>query len=104
MKEDRKIYHRFIEMAYVGSVSELSIDVYTDHTPSHFHVLKKDWFEVKISITSQEVIGYKWQKNGKEISSKELKDLQKWLKEKNKDEKDITNLSAIKYLWKAMNG
>jgi len=91
------------EMAHVGDVGQLSVDVYTDHEPLHFHVLKKDAFEVKIELNTLNILGYKWQKNGKEISESELKNLKNWLKMKSIKNKKFTNFEAIKFLWDSMN-
>ena len=91
------------EMAHAGNVGQLSIDVYTDHNPPHFHVTKKDEFEVKISIKNFKIIDYKWQKNNKEISSKELKDLIKWIHTPYHKNKKVTNLEAIQMFWDSMN-
>lgn len=103
MEEKYKRKFKLQEMAHVGNINQLSIDVYTDHEPIHFHVTKKDEFEVKIDFYTLKVLGYKWQKNGKEISSKEMKDLKKWLNEKSDKNKKITNYEGIKFFWDGMN-
>ncbi len=92
-----------IEMANIDTIDQLKINVYTDHLPIHYHVIKKDEFEVRIKLSDNSIMSYKWQKDSKEISSKEMKDLKKWLKKKNKDVKGINNKDAILFSWKTMN-
>lgn len=99
-----KIYERlFKEMAYAGTVNKLRIEVWTDHNPPHFHAVKKDSFDVRISINDVKVISYKWQKRGKEISSNEIKELKKWLNSKSIKNKNITNQEKIIILWNGIN-
>jgi len=94
---------KFIEMANVGSVKGLNIQVYTDHKPEHFHIIKKDNFELKVKIKTLSFIEYKWQKNGSEISSSEWKAVLNWLSKLNNKNKKLTNYEAIKFLWSSMN-
>lgn len=91
------------EMAHIGDIGQLSIDVYTDHEPKHFHVKKKDEFEVKLTIKSLAIIDYVWQKNNKEISTKEIKSIKEWLISKNIKNKKLTNKEAINFAWNIMN-
>jgi hypothetical protein len=94
---------KFFEMAKVGSIKDLEIQVYTDHKPIHFHVIKKDYFDVRVSIDTLKVISYKWQKSGKEISPSELKAISKWIELPNSKNKKITNKEAIELFWDSMN-
>jgi hypothetical protein len=101
----KKIFEKekLIEMALIGKPNGLIVQVYTDHNPPHFHVVKKDNYEVCISIKNQKILVYKSHKDGKEMSSSEYKVIINWLSSKNKDEKNITNLQAIKLVWKSLN-
>ena len=101
MKQTEK-YQPLFEMAKVGEIDDLIIQVYTDHNPPHFHVIKKDAFEVRISIKTVDIINYKWQKGNKEISTSELKKISKWLKSNYKN-KQITNRDAVEMFWDGMN-
>jgi len=104
MEEKYEPYQkRFTEMAHIGEVDELKIDVYTDHNTPHFHVTKKDWFELQISIKDRNILSYKWQKNGKEISSKEFKNLSKWLDSPYPKNKKVTNAETIQISWDILN-
>lgn len=94
---------RLIEMASIGNIGQLKIVVYTDHNPPHFHVIKNNEFEVKIDIKSLSVIDYKFQKNGKEISSSDMNNLRIWLIKPHSNNKKITNYEVIKLMWKALN-
>ena len=94
---------RFVEMAKVGSIKGLDIQVYTDHKPEHFHIIKKDCFELKVNIKTLSFIEYKWQKSGNEISSLEWKAVLNWLNKINVKNKKLTNYESIKFLWKSMN-
>jgi len=95
-------YEKFFEMVKVGQINGLIIEVYTDHDPAHFHVTKKDKFEVRLNLKNMEILSYKWQKDGSEISSTELKKISRWLKDKYKN-KNITNKDAIEIFWDGMN-
>lgn len=94
--------NKLIEMAQVDQINDLVIQVYTDHNPPHFHVIKKDKFDVRISIENAEVLSYKFQKNNAQISSNELKKIESWLDKTNKDVSD-SNRKVVKLLWKSMN-
>lgn len=101
--EDVSNKTQLFEMAHIGDIDELSINVYSDHGIPHFHVLKKDNFELKISINDLKIIDYKWQKNNKKISSSELKKLIQWLNSPYIKNKKITNLEIIEISWNTMN-
>lgn len=94
---------KFIEMAHIGEVDEMRIDVYTDHQPPHFHVLKKDNFELQMTIKGLKILDYRWQKNSKKISSSELKNLMKWLDSPYSKNKKISNLETIEISWNILN-
>jgi len=104
MKEKQcERYQPFFEMASIGIIKDLKIEVYTDHAPVHFHITKKDCYEVRIDFKTLEVISYKWQKNGKEISSSDIKQLKTWLNLKNLKNEKMTNNEAILFAWKLLN-
>ncbi len=88
------------EMAYIDTVKGMKIEVYTDHNPPHFHVTKIDNFEVRLSIKNIKVLSYKWQKSGKEISSKELDAIKIWYHSK---KKNIPNEQKVKMFWDGLN-
>ena len=90
---------KLIEMVFVGKDKDLSIQVYTDHNPPHFHVVKKDAYEVKITIKNFKILGYVWQKDNKEMNSSEMKRLLKWLQQSHMKDKEISNERVIKLLW-----
>jgi len=90
-------------MALIGTVGQMRIVVWTDHDQPHFHVEKKDEYEARVSIKDIEIIDYKWQRAGKEMSSTELKILKKWLDELSKKNNKVTNLEIIKIIWDALN-
>lgn len=94
---------RFFEMATIDKIEDMTISVYTDYLPKHFHVIKKDQFEVRLSINTLKVMSYKWQIDGKEITSKDLKKIQQWIKDKNRKQKNISNKQAIEFAWDIMN-
>lgn len=96
-------YQRFFEMATIDKIEDMTISVYTDYLPKHFHVIKKDQFEVRLSINTLKVMSYKWQIDGKEITSKDLKKIQQWIKDKNRKQKNISNKQAIEFAWDIMN-
>jgi len=98
-----ELYQPFFEMAFAGRVDDLIVNVFTDHLPTHFHILKKDHYEVRIGIDDLKILSYKWQKDGEEISSKDLKKVKEWLKQKNKKKKAITNKDNIELIWDALN-
>lgn len=91
------------EMANAGSVDGMKIDIYTDHGEPHFHILKKNYFELRMSIKNQQIIDYKYQKDNKTITKKELKKIIKWLNIKSKKQPKITNIEVIKLAWDTMN-
>jgi hypothetical protein len=94
---------KLCEMATAGKINDLTIAVYTDHKPAHFHVLKKDCFEVRISLKTLKVISYKWQIDNKEISTKELKKVADWTKQSNKKKPKNTNGEILEILWDSLN-
>jgi hypothetical protein len=100
--EKLKKYQPLMEMAKVGIINDLTIEVYTDHNPPHFHVTKKDKFEARMDIKTLDVISYKWQKGNSEISASEINKISKWL-DKKYPGKDITNKDLIGIFWKSMN-
>jgi len=91
------------EMAYVDTVNGNEIQVYTDHLPKHIHAVKPDEYEVRIGIPRGTVLDYKWQRQNKEISSKDLKAIKEWLLKPYKKNKNITNLEYIRLLWGSLN-
>lgn len=50
----KKYKSQLTEMAQIGKIKDLIIQVYTDHNPPHFHIIKKGEFEVKIAINDME--------------------------------------------------
>ena len=103
MFERYKRFFKLEEMATIGYVGELKIEIFNDHNPPHFHVTKKDCYEVRISIDTKSIISYKWQKKGRTISSQEYDEVMKWLKSKNIKNKKISNEEAIILTWDFMN-
>jgi len=99
----KKFQQKLEEMASIGKIKGLEIQVYTDHNPPHFHVVKKDEYEIKISIKGLKILKYSWQKDNKKISSKELKALENWLTKDNTKNKKMTNKEAIQFAWKILN-
>lgn len=99
-KEEKQ---KLVEMAYLGNVGQMRIIVWTDHTPPHFHVEKIGEYEARIDTKTLKIINYKWQKNNKEMSSTEIKNLQIWLKKQSKKNPALTNLEAIDFAWKILN-
>ena len=94
---------RLTEMATLGTVGQMTVIVWTDHNPPHFHIEKTGEYDVRISIESLKIIDYKWQKNNKSMSSTEIRNLNKWLKEPSKKYPSITNLQRIEIAWDALN-
>jgi len=105
MKPYKSLYEKsnLKEMALIGTVGQMKVIIWTDHNPPHFHVEKKDEYEARLSIDTIEIIDYKWQKSGKEMTSSELKTIKKWLNEPSKKNNKVTNLERIKIVWDALN-
>jgi len=115
MKRYKPIYEdkqKLIEMALVGKTKGLEIQVYTDHEPMHFNLVKKDKYEARIKIPKElpseiselELLNYKFQKSEKDIVTKQdLKLLQSWMGERNKNRPEITNFQATSFLWDSLN-
>lgn len=93
---------KLTEMAKVGTIGDLSIQVYTDHEPIHFHLIKTDKYEARIDVRSLKVLSYKWQKDGATLSSNDIKKVNKWLDKPFKNS-NITNRKMIKIFWNSMN-
>lgn len=100
--QEKRGYQSLFEMAKVGEIDDLTIEVYNDHAPAHFHVIKKDKYEVRISIKDLTILSYKWQNKNAELSSSDFKKIKKWLKQKFK-KREITNKDAIEIFWDGMN-
>jgi hypothetical protein len=96
-------YQRLFGMATIDRIEDMTISVYTDHLPKHFHVIKKDQFEVRLDINTLKIMSYKWQIDNKEMSSKDIKKIQQWIKSKNRKQKNISNKQAIEFAWDIMN-
>lgn len=105
----------FREMAHAGEFGDFSVDIYTDHTPPHFHVngqSKDKNFEVRIAvipkikrkilISDVEVISYKRQRRG-EFTTADKRDLVEWLNAKNSKMKTVINNFSIINAWNFMN-
>ena len=115
MKRYKPIFEdkqKLIEMALVGKTRGLEIQVYTDHEPMHFHLVKKDKYEARIKIPRElpsaiselEILNYKFQKSEKDIiTNQDLKLLQSWMGERNKNSPEITNFQATCFLWDSLN-
>ena len=58
MESKSKRYQPLFEMATIDKVDKLTVIVYTDHMPKHFHVLKKDAFEITINLNTLKIIDY----------------------------------------------
>jgi major membrane immunogen (membrane-anchored lipoprotein) len=93
---------KLIEMAQVGEVDGLILQIYTDHEEPYFHAIKKDKFDVRILIKTGKILSYKFQKKGAEISSKELSDIQKWMNSINK-KTGTKNKIRLEDFWDSMN-
>jgi len=92
---------KLTEMAMAGKVKELNVIVWTDHNPPHFHIIKRDLFDVLINIETLEIMKYKFQKNNNsKLSSIELKNVSAWLYKKINN---ISNINRIKILWNGLN-
>ena len=115
MKKYKSIFEekeKLIEMALVGKTKDLEIQVYTDHEPIHFHLVKKNKYEARIKIPKDlpteiselEIMNYKFQKSKKDIiTNQDLKLLQSWMEERNKNRPEITNFQATCFLWDSLN-
>ena len=115
MKRYKPIYEdkqKLIEMALVGKTKGLEIRVYTNHESMHFNLIKKDKYEARIKIPKElpsefselELLNYKFQKSEKDIVTKQdLKLLQSWMGERNKNRPEITNFQATCFLWDSLN-
>ena len=92
---------KLMEMATAGKVKNLNITIWTDHNPPHFHIIKKDLYDVLIGIEDLEIIKYKFQKNNNiKMSSTEFDNVKEWLKDKTNN---VSNLRRIKILWNGLN-
>lgn len=58
---------------------------------------------MRLDINTLEIISYKWQIDNKEMSSKDIKKIQQWIKSKNRKQKNISNKQAIEFAWDIMN-
>jgi len=94
---------KFVEMATIGRVGDITVKVFTDHRPVHFHLEKKDKYEAKIELKTLKILSYKWQKDGSEVSSKDIRKLADWLNAPSKKNKKITNYELIDAVWSTMN-
>jgi hypothetical protein len=103
---------KLIEMALVGKTKDLEIQVYTDHEPMHFHLVKKEKYQARIKIPKElpseifelEIMNYKFQKSKKDkVTNQDLKALLLFLKEKSKINEDSINFKMVHTLWKALN-
>ena len=115
MKRYKPIFEekqKLIEMALVGKTKGLEIQIYTDHEPMHFHLVKKDKYQARIKIPKElpseiselEIMNYKFQKSDKDIiTNQDLKLLQSWMGERNKNRPEITNFQATCFLWDSLN-
>ncbi len=115
MKRYKPIYEdkqKLIEMALVGKTKGLEIRVYTNHESMNFNLIKKDKYEARIKIPKElpsefselELLNYKFQKSEKDIVTKQdLKLLQSWMGERNKNRPEITNFQATSFLWDSLN-
>jgi len=115
MKKYKSIFEekeKLIEMALVGKTKDLEIQVYTDHEPMHFHLVKKEKYEARIKIPKElpseiselEIMNYKFQKSEKVVvTNQDLKALLLFLKEKSKINEDSNNFNVMKTVWKALN-
>ena len=115
MKRYKPIFEekqKLIEIALVGKTKGLEIRVYTDIEPMHFYVAKKDIYEARIKIPKElpstiselEILNYKFQKSEKDIvTNQDLKLLQSWMGERNKNRPEITNFQATCFLWDSLN-
>jgi hypothetical protein len=99
----KRYKHQLQEMAQIGKINDLVVQVYNDHNPIHFHVIKKDKYEVRISIKSLKIIRYVWQKDNEKITTKEYNKILKWLELPNKKNTKLTNYEAINFAWNIMN-
>ena len=115
MKRSKPIFEeeqKMIEIALVGKTRGLEIQVHTSQEPMHFHLIKKDKYEARIKIPKElpsaiselELLNYKFQKSDKDIvTNQDLKLLQSWMGERNKNRPEITNFQAISFLWDSLN-
>ena len=115
MKRYKPIFEekqKLIEIALVGKTRGLEIRVLTSQEPKHVHLVKKDNYEARIKIPKElpstlselEIINYKFQKSDKDIvTNQDLKLLQNWMGERNKNRPEITNFQATCFLWDSLN-
>lgn len=97
----RKRYERLFEMAKIGKVKGMDIQVYKgkEHNPPHLHAIKKDEFDVRITFKNKKVLSYAKQIKGKEISTSELEAIKSWLNRPHHKIKTSTNFEIAKLFW-----
>lgn len=86
------------EIRDIGKIGQLEINVQSGGDPPHFHVIKRDFYDIKIKISNMEILGYEWQINNAEISGVELVELKEWLLEKY-NSSSLSNSGYIKFIW-----
>ena len=86
------------EIRDIGKIGKLEVNVQTGGDPPHFHVIKRDFYDIKIKISNLEILGYEWQINNAEISEDELEELKEWLSEKY-NFSNLSNSGYIKFIW-----
>ena len=87
-----------------GSIGECKIEVYSrEGDIPHFYVFNKNGsFDTCIKIYSAEYFHHEGH-NGVFNSSKDRKELNKWLKKRNKILRNSTNWEIIVYMWESAN-
>ena len=91
------------EMARIGVFGQYKVEVYEDHNPPHFHFTKKDCFEVTMTIEDLDIVHYKWQKDKKGITRKDIDKLVEFLESPSIRTPKMTNYERLWDFWESMN-
>jgi hypothetical protein len=97
MKKKQKL----VEMASAVRFGQFEIQVYNDHAPMHFHLIKKDCYEARINVKTLELLDYKWKKNKCEMTQTDREYMEAVLKQKYK--KGQNYRQRIIELWNDLN-
>jgi hypothetical protein len=110
MKLAERVLNKMEEMATVGKFDKYKVTVYHEPLMQKSYHLSWDEYEVVLNYPDNSILEIKKLPNnmsnlkkGDFLPQSIMKDVEKFMKEKNKKQPTLTNKKALEFAWKLLN-